>query len=140
MTDIVTIGSILTSLKTATDIAKLLRDTNFSLEQAETKLKLADLISSLADAKILLSEVQGEIGERDKRIKELEEAFQSKDELVKHRDGYYLLDQSGNPTGEAFCPRCWEVNHMRYHLYSHKAGAACLCCKTVYVGLYVRDI
>ena len=58
MTEISTISAILGSVKTATEIAKLIKDSYFSLEKAEMKLKLAELISALADAKIEISEIQ----------------------------------------------------------------------------------
>ena len=50
MADIATIAAALGSLKTATDIAKLIKDSGSSLEQAEVKLQIAELISSLAEA------------------------------------------------------------------------------------------
>ncbi len=58
MTDFTAIASILGSVKTATEIAKLLKNTDLSFEQAEMKLKLADIISALADARIEISEIQ----------------------------------------------------------------------------------
>ena len=70
--DIAAIGSLLSSLKTATDIAKFIRESDFSIEKAETKMKLAELISSLADAKIEAAEVQQSILERDEIIRTLE--------------------------------------------------------------------
>jgi hypothetical protein len=52
MADLNTISSILSSINVATDLARLIKDSDVSLEKAETKLKLAELISALADAKI----------------------------------------------------------------------------------------
>lgn len=62
MPDLATIGAALSSLKTATDIVKFLRSSDLSLERAE--LKLADLLSSLADAKIELIEGQDTLAEK----------------------------------------------------------------------------
>ena len=56
--DIAAIGSLLGSLKTATEITKFIRESDVSLEKAETKLKLAELVSALADAKLEAVEVQ----------------------------------------------------------------------------------
>jgi hypothetical protein len=114
--DIAAITAVLSSLRTATDIAKLLRETDLSLEKADLKLKLADLVGSLADAKMQLSEIQELLGDRDKRIKELEEAFQSKHRLVRVRDAYYRLDDQDRPSGEPHCIRCWDVDHKQYKL------------------------
>jgi len=58
MPDLVTIGAALSSLKTASEIVKFLRESDLSFERAELKLKLADLMNTLADARIDLIEVQ----------------------------------------------------------------------------------
>ncbi|MBW2022333.1 MAG: hypothetical protein JRI51_05615 [Deltaproteobacteria bacterium] len=68
MPDIATISSILTSIKTATEIAKFLKDTNISLERAETKLKLAEMVSALADARLKTAEIQELLIEKDKKM------------------------------------------------------------------------
>ena len=46
------ISSVLSSIKAATDIAKLVRESGLTLEKAEVKLKLAELVEKLADAKL----------------------------------------------------------------------------------------
>jgi hypothetical protein len=58
MTDMAGVSLVLSSIKAATDIARLLKDTNLSLEKAAAKLKLAELVGALADAKIQIAEVQ----------------------------------------------------------------------------------
>lgn len=116
MPDIISIAAALNSLKAATDIAKLLRESDLSLERAELKLKLADLISALADTKLELIEVQEALSEKDKRISELEEAFESKESLVRRLDAYYLVDEAGNPIGIPYCLRCWENDHKKRQL------------------------
>lgn len=120
MPDITSIAAILTSIKTATDIAKLLRESDLSLERAELKLKLADIIGTLAEAKIELAEVQETLANKDKRINELEEAFQSKDNIVRHLDAFYNIDADGNPIGNPFCLKCWENDHKKRQLVYHE--------------------
>ena len=130
MADISTISAILSSLKTATDIAKFLRESDLSLERAELKMKLAELVSALAEAKIELSEVQESLIEKDKRIAELDEAFQSKDLLVRDRDAYYITDEDGNPTGVPFCLRCWENDHKKRQLVQYAKNFGIQVCTT----------
>ena len=50
--DMTAITAVLGSIKTATEIAKYIKDSNVSFEKAETKLRLAELIGALADAKL----------------------------------------------------------------------------------------
>ena len=46
MPDISAITAVLGSLKTATEIAKFIRESDVSIERAELKLKVADLIGA----------------------------------------------------------------------------------------------
>lgn len=116
MPDMTTIGAILSSIKTATDIAKLIHASDLSLEQAEVKLKLADLVGALADVKMELAEVQETLSAKDKQIAELDEAFQTKDTLVRQLDAYYVVDEKGKPKGFPLCLRCWENDRKKRQL------------------------
>lgn len=143
MPDIATIGAVLSSLKTATDIAKFLRESDLSLERAELKLKLAELVGALADAKIELTEVQEALSAKDKHIAELEDAFQSKDVFVRRRDAYYHADESDNPTGVPFCLRCWENDHKKRQLVrdaKERLTRVCTTCGHRYEGRLAGDI
>ncbi|MEW6164251.1 MAG: hypothetical protein AB1642_04235 [Pseudomonadota bacterium] len=143
MPDIATIGAALNSLKAATDIAKFLRESDLSLERAEFKLKLADLVGALADTKLELIEVQEALSEKDKRIAELEEAFESKGSLVRHNDAYYVADEAGSPTGIPYCLRCWENDHKKRQLVREAKDyrtRVCTACGHRYEGRLAGDI
>jgi hypothetical protein len=143
MPDIATIGAALSSIKTATDIAKFLRQSDLSLEKAELKLKLADLLVSLADAKVELVEVQEELQQKDKKIAELTSAFEAKDDLVRRGDAYYVMDERGEATGKPFCLRCWESDHKQRQLVrsptDHRT-LVCTSCGHQYDNMSVREI
>lgn len=113
---VTTVATVLTSLKTATDIAKFLRESDLSIERAELKLKLADLIGALAETKMELAELQEAISGKDKRIAELEDAFQARDSLVRRGDAMYARDNNGAAIGVAYCLRCWETDHKQRQL------------------------
>ena len=130
MSEMATISAILSSIKTATEIAKLIRSSDLTLEQAEVKLKLAELISALADAKIELAEVQETLSAKEKKIAELDEAFQTKDTLVRGGDAYYTADEKGAPKGVPFCLRCWENDHKKRQLVLSSANGREMVCHT----------
>jgi hypothetical protein len=113
MADMTLIATALSGIKTATDIARFLKDSDFSLEKAELKLKLADLVGALADVKIELAEIQETILDKDKKIQELHDAFQSKENMVRNFDAYYEASETGKPCGVAYCLKCWEVEHKK---------------------------
>lgn len=142
MADISTITAFLGSIKTATDIAKAIREAGVSLEKAEAKLKMADLMESLAEARIQAAEIQEVIQEKDKRIAELAKAFELKSKLIRYGDAYYDVDQSGNPIGDPYCSNCWEVNHKTVHVNYDVLGRNRLCpaCKTSYNRRRARTI
>lgn len=143
MPDLMTISAAIASLKNATDIARFLKDSDASLERAEWKFKLADLMSALAEAKIQLAEVQDVLSEKDARIAELEEAFRAKDSLVREGDAYYLPNAEGKASGKPFCLRCWEVDHQKRALvYSPKDHRVRLCskCKSEYEGRSAHEL
>ena len=106
MAEITMIATALASIKHATDIARLIRDSSTSLEQAEQKLKLAELIESLAETRIQLADIQEVLVEKDQKIRELEEAFQPKDSLIKRSDAYYKIGPDGHSIGEPYCMHC----------------------------------
>jgi hypothetical protein len=143
MADLALISGALTSLKTATEIAKLLRESNFSLEKAELKLKVADLISALADVKIELVDLQDTLIEKDKQIVALEAAFEIKDTLIRKGDTYYKLDEQGQKIGGPYCPRCWENDHKNRQLVHNPKNVRswiCATCHQEYHGLTTRHV
>jgi|ERR1041385_8930219 hypothetical protein len=137
MTDIGAISAALTSIKTATEIAKIISQSGASIEKAELKLRVAELLTSLADAKVELAGVQDVLATKDGRIAELEDALESKEHLVRDGDAYYATNASGVASGTPFCTRCWEVEHRQRHLvYSAEdfRSRTCPACKTHYEG------
>lgn len=117
---IATITSAISSLKAATDIAKLIKDSGYTLQKAEIKLKLADMLGSLADTKINLAEVQELLLEKDKLIKELEARLNLKEKL-KWESPYYWLDYDGNKEGP-FCQQCYDNGEKLIRLQNRGLG------------------
>lgn len=116
MADMTLIATALNGIKTATDIARFLKDSDFSLEKAELKLKLADLVGALADVKIELADIQETISDKNKTIQELRDAFQNKGSVLRNLDAYYETNETGKPHGIAYCLKCWEVEHKKRSL------------------------
>jgi hypothetical protein len=140
MADLATIGAFLTSVKTATEIAKAIKDLDATVEKAELKLKLADLLGSLADAKISASELQELLHEKQKEIDRLNEVLTLRGQVIKDGDAYFLKGADGQPSGEPFCVHCWESRKALFHLV-HGTGPVWLCthCKST-VFNYAVDL
>ncbi len=129
--DITSISTLLTSIKTATEIAKLIKEGDVSLEKAETKLKLAELISALADAKIEVSEIQQVLLEKDSEIRGLNEQIKLQ-ALVQWEKPYYWLVDNGNKDGP-FCQHCYDKDRQLIRLQGNGEGYwECKVCKNNY--------
>ncbi len=98
------VQALLASIKTATDLAQLIRGADVSLKEASHKMELADLIGALADAKIKVAEIQALILEKDQKIRDLEQKADLRSRLIYTAPYYYLLPLiSENRLGGPFC-------------------------------------
>ncbi len=100
------------SVKSAIEIAKLLKDSTNSFDKAEIKLQLAELISSLADAKMQIAEIREVLIESDKEKKELEKKLNQKENLFFDRPYYLIQQKDDNKTDGPFCQICYD-NHQK---------------------------
>jgi hypothetical protein len=136
MPDMPTINALLASVKHSIDVVKAINSSAHTLEQAEIRLKIAELLSSLADAKIQTAEIKDLLQEKDERIAELEDALAIKAQTVRQHDAYYEIDAKGAPSGEPFCSRCWEVEYKQIHLIRVESGRPpdwkCPACGIIY--------
>ena len=118
--DIAAVGTLLGSLKTATEIAKFIRTSDLTIEKAETKLKLAELVSALADAKLDAAEIQQALLERDERIRGLEEDAKVRANLVWREPCYWIESPAG--VAEPFCQVCFDNSKKLSRLHTDNDG------------------
>jgi len=137
MPDIASISAIISSIKAATDIAKLLRETDLSLEKAELRLKLADLIGALADAKIEAAAVQETLNLKDSEIRELKQTL-NRQKNVKYEDPAYWAVEDGKRDGP-FCQRCYDDGRKLIRLQVDAGIFQCKACDTTYTTKAFRD-
>ena len=131
MPDMASISVVLSSIKTAADIAKLLRETDVSLEKAETKLKLAELVGALADAKLELAEVQNLLLDKDKKIMTLEQTLHTRTNVLWESPWYWCVD--GGKKDGPFCQQCYDKEFKLIRLQDYRNGYwGCLSCKNSY--------
>jgi hypothetical protein len=128
----VAIGEALNAVTSATEIAKLIAASDQSLEHVELKLKLADIISALADAKLQIAGFRDLLQARDEHIELLTESFAAKQSLVRHLDAIYRKNDRGKASGDPFCLRCWnEEQRQRPLLHTSDSSVrVCPVCKT----------
>ena len=135
MADMAIIASVLTSLKTATDLTKLLREADSSFTISEWKLKLAGITDALAEARLSLAEIKELMIEKEEEIKRLTDAIEQKKNITKIDDAYYETDETGVPKGDPYCVNCWESKHVLRHLTTDSKNyreRQCPACKSSY--------
>jgi len=129
--DMQSISAAIASIKVATDIAKFFKDTDISFEKAETKLKLAELISALADTKIQIAEIQQVIIDKDAELRTAKEQLVVKTNLKWEPPYYWLLD--GDNKDGPYCQRCYDKDHLLARLQERVKGYwDCSVCKSSY--------
>jgi len=136
--DFAAVTAALGSLRTATDIAKFIRESDLSLDKAETKLKLAELIIAIADAKLDVVNVQEKLAAAETQIKSLEADLQVKGEIRWEEPLYWLEHQSG--IDGPFCQHCYDNGRKLVRLQGNGEGwYECKVCKNSYETKELRQ-
>ncbi|HLP57941.1 MAG TPA: hypothetical protein VK186_03890 [Candidatus Deferrimicrobium sp.] len=131
MDAIAMVPTVFANIKTAMDIVKILRESNLSLGEAENKLKLAELMSTLADVKIEVVGLQDLILEKDRKIKELEQTLTVKKNICYEKPFYWMVD--GEKKDGPFCQTCYDSNEKLIRLQIIETGHwICNICKNLY--------
>lgn len=95
----------LTAAGKALEIAKALRDLDRSLEGAEYRSRIADLIDQLTDTRIALSEARETIADKEAEIRRLTARNTGLIEVV-GKDGFNFGIEGGKVRRLPFCPNC----------------------------------
>lgn len=124
MTDPASISFGLQALKTATGIVKSLREVDRSLETAEYKMRLADLMEALSEAKTRLIDAQEVNNELRDRIKELETIRDLRTEIILENNVYFPVNEEVSGYGKGpWCSKCFETTAKLISLH-HKVSSA----------------
>ena len=119
----------------AINIAKSLRTIEKNYDAAAYRAQLADLLNSLTDTKLALSEAKDCLAEREKEILRLKESFETKAKLVRGKGDYdFPSDENGKPIGYPVCPRCAQLEGRVIQLKEHERSgtAKCPACRDVF--------
>lgn len=126
--DLGTVASLLGNVKTATEIARAIKDSGVTLEQAEIKIKLADLLFALAEVKTEAADVRQALLDAQERIRELEEEAKLKAELQWHQPYYWRTGKDGE--AELFCQPCRDTDKRLSRLHTDGKGLfQCRVCR-----------
>ncbi len=74
--------------------------------------KLVDLQAQAVEQSGQLFEQARAIGEKDKRIQQLEDALSMKSKIRFEHSAYWQVDESGKIVDGPFCAKCWDIDHL----------------------------
>lgn len=122
------------AVKAGADLLRGVMTAEKALSEAEWKLKLADAISLLADARMAIVDAGEKSAELENEVSRLKDALQAKEQLVRHHGVYFNAGQDGGPEGEAYCSHCVEVDAVQVHIIRpiNMNNAYCPRCKSVF--------
>lgn len=102
------IATALAGIKTATEIAKLIKDSDATLEKAEVRFKMAELIEALADTKLQISDIKQLLVEKDELIGELKRSAATRAALKYDAPYYWRIE--GETRDGPFCQKCYDTD------------------------------
>lgn len=129
------IAALLSSTTAAIGVAKAVSEAKGIYDQADLKLKMAEIVSTLADVKIALAEAGSESKAKDEEIARLKKAFAFSGTTVEHHGWQFPTTKHGEPYGTPFCPKCIEMDGrfmVLRHVGQGFASVACPLCSTKY--------
>lgn len=130
--DFASITAALSSIKTASDIARIIKDSGASLEAAETKMKLAELISALADSKIEIANIKEILLTKDAEIQALKDQLEMKNKVVWEEPYYFLITDTDKKDGP-YCQKCYDTDKKLIRLQSLNRGIwKCEACQNTF--------
>lgn len=129
------IATLLSSTTAAIGVAKAVSEVKGIYDQADLKLKMAEIVSTLADVKIALVEAGSESKAKDEEIARLKQAFIYSGTTVELHGWQFPATKHGEAYGTPFCPKCIEKDgrFMVLRQVGHGyADVACPLCSTKY--------
>ncbi|GGD43364.1 hypothetical protein [Aureimonas glaciei] len=100
------IAGSLAAVGSALTIVKELRAVDAQMDQATMKLKVAELTSALADAKLGLVDVADQLREKDAEISKLRDALRYREDNLISVNGLRYHTKGVHAVGAPICPVC----------------------------------
>lgn len=129
------IAALLSSTTAAIGVAKAVSEAKGAYDQADLKLKMAEIVSTLADVKIALAEAGTDAKAKDEEIARLKRAFAFSGTTAERHGWKFPATKHGEPYGTPFCPKCIEIDG-RFMVLRHSgqglSALACPVCSTKY--------
>jgi ribosomal protein L37AE/L43A len=131
--EITSLTAAFSGLKNATEIAKFIKNSASTLEAAEIKLQLAELIDNLADAKMEIANAKEVILEKESEFRKFKKQIEI-DSHVFWEDPYYFQKDNRDKKDGPYCQKCYDSQKMLIRLQSPNKNGFWECkeCESTY--------
>lgn len=116
MNEISILASVLSGIKNATDLVKLLNSSDNNLKELERRELNIDLSEELANIKLAFSELSDEINSKNNEIEALKKSHRLSAKLSRFKNAYYEINHNGELVGDSYCESCLELLFTAVHL------------------------
>jgi len=100
------VAGAISAVTAAIGFARELNGVDVQLDQASLKLKIAELTTSLADAKLGLVDIAEQLRAKDAELASLRQQIQYRAENLVDHKGFRYQAEDGKPKGLPYCPVC----------------------------------
>ena len=131
------IMTTITAVSKGLEVLRTLKEIDTEFDRATYKAQIAELMSTLAEAKTSLLDAREDLRRKDSELAELKDAFEFvRDNTVVMRGMRYEKAPDGSAEGMPFCDRCERVDGRLIRIVgtSTKDGYKAVCpqCKADY--------
>lgn len=125
----------LAAMAQAIDIVKSIREMDKSLDDAQVKLRMAELYSALTDAKMALADAKMDLQAKDAEIARLKEVVADRVPTIRIGEFNFGVGLTGEVYRWAFCNTCEQTSGLQIIVAPGPGGRnICPKCKGVYDG------
>lgn len=101
------IAGAISAVGASISLVKEIRGIDVDVDKAELKLKIADLATSLSDAKLALVEVREQVQAQEAQLADMRALLNQREtKTVEFNGKRYFLGVNGLPAGAPLCPVC----------------------------------
>ncbi len=127
------VPATLAAIKASIDAGRMLRESVKMWEEADLKLKIADLINTLTDARIAISDLSDEL--RDAKRELAAERERAAEIAAMQFEAPFYWRQESDKRDGPFCQKCYDADRKAIRLIARADKLwRCAVCSVLYAG------
>lgn len=133
MEPLLSINTVLDAISKAITIAKSVKNSGVPIETNVVKLKFADVIDKLVDAKEEMTNIKDKLREKDDLIHDLKQQNSMKGKTQYKEPFYWVVDEYEDNEDGPYCQACYDKDNKYIRVQKNSDNWwECKCCKNKY--------